>query len=235
MNLYLGGEIIGMARKTQISVDYTSDQLLKLDREDLIEDLTDREIAFAENYIKDYNIKLAAIRAGCTAKSANVSGLALRRKARVNNYIAWLKLQAYQKANVDALDILNFYAKAAFSDISDYVEIVNNGRIVKIKPMDEIDGQLIQELSQNAAGGISFKLIDKMAALNRLENYMDTNPYDWKRKIEERKLGILEERLELERKKFDPFEETEEDDGLIAALVKASKGIFEEEEPEDEE
>lgn len=221
-----------MARKKRISVEYTSDQLLKLDREDLVEDLTDREIAFSENYIKDYNIKLAAIRAGCSAKSANVSGLALRRKPRVNNYIAWLKLQAYQKANIDALDILNFYAKAAFADITDYVEVVNNGRLVKIKPMDEIDGQLVQELSQNAAGGISFKLIDKMTALNRLENYMDTNPYDWKRKIEERKLDILEERLELEKKKFDPYDEEDEDDGLIAALVKASKGIFDDEEEE---
>lgn len=222
-----------MARKKRISVEYTSDQLLKLDREDLVEDLTDREIAFSENYIKDYNIKLAAIRAGCSAKSANVSGLALRRKPRVNNYIAWLKLQAYQKANIDALDILNFYAKAAFADITDYVEVVNNGRLVKIKPMDEIDGQLVQELSQNAAGGISFKLIDKMTALNRLENYMDTNPYDWKRKIEERKLDILEERLELEKKKFDPYDEEDEDDGLIAALVKASKGIFDDEEEEE--
>lgn len=217
-----------MPPKKRVSVEYTTEQLNDFSREDMIEDLSDREIAFCENYIKDYNVKLAAIRAGIKPKSANAMGLNFRSRKTINNYIAWLKVKAYQKANVDALDILNFYAKAAFSDITDYVDV--NGNKVRLKPMDEVDGQLIQELSQNIGGGLNIKLIDKMQALTRLEAYMDTNPYDWKRKIEERKVELLEQRLELDKKKFDPTELEGEDDGLIAALAKAAKGIFDDEE-----
>lgn len=215
-----------MPVKRKVKVNYTEQELDALDREDLLEYLDDKEIAFCENYIKDYNVKLAAIRAGYAPKSANMAGLRLRNKQHVNNYIAWLKLKAYHKANVEALDILNFYAKAAFSDMTDYIDVVN-GRTVKMKPLDEVDGQLIQEVSQNVNGGINIKLIDKMAALRRLESYMDTNPYDWQRKIEERKLQLMEEKLELERMKNDATA-TVEDDGFIEALVRASQGIFKE-------
>jgi phage terminase small subunit len=222
-----------MPVKKKVRTEYTEEQLKQLSREDLIDLLNDNEIAFCEYYIRDYNIKLAAIKAGYAPKSANVQGIRLRNKKEVNNYIAWLKLKAYQKANVDALDILNFYAKAAFSDIGDYVEVTNNGRRLKVKSIDETDGQLIQEVSMNPQGGISLKLVNKIDALKRLEFYMDTNPYDWQRKIEERKVQIMEDKLALEKLKFDPNETEQEDDGFIDALVKAADGIFDDE-PDDE-
>lgn len=221
-----------MPAKKRKRATYTEAELNKLSREDMIDYLTDREVLFCEHYIKDYNIKLAAIKAGYAPKSANLAGLKLRNKTHVNNYIAWLKLRTYNKACVDALDILNFYAKAAFSDITDYIEVIN-GRVVRVKPLDEVDGQLIQEVSQNSTGGVSFKLIDKMSALKRLESYMDTNPYDWQRKIEERKLELMEERLDFERSKGDGGG-YDEDDGFIDALVKASQGVFDDEEDEEQ-
>lgn len=220
-----------MPPKRKVQVSYTEEQLLKLSREDIIEDLNDREIAFCEFYIRDYNIKLAAIKAGFAPRSANVAGIKLRNKKAVNNYIAWLKVRVYQKACVDAVDIINFYAKAGHADITDYVDVIN-GRQIRLKDLDVIDGQLIQEISQNASGNISVKLVDKMTAMKRLENYMDTNPYDWQRKIEERKLEILEQRLELEKLKLNPSA-NEEDDGFIDALEKAANGIFDDEEEEE--
>lgn len=227
------GELNEMPPKRKVRVDYTEEQLLALSREDMIEDLNDREIAFCEFYIKDYNIKLAAIKAGFAPRSANTAGIKLRNKKAVNNYIAWLKLRVYQKACVDAIDIINFYAKAGFADISDYVDVIN-GRQVRLKDLDVIDGQLIQEISQGANGNISIKLIDKLTALKRLENYMDTNPYDWQRKIEEKKLEILEQRLEIEKLKINPVI-SEEDDGFIDALEKAANGIFDDEDEDEEE
>ncbi len=211
---------------------YTEEELNNLSREEMIEDLNDREIAFCEYYIHDYNIKVSAIKAGFAPRSANIQGIKLRNKDEINDYIAWLKLKVYKKANVTALDILNFYAKAAHSDMSDYVT-VENGRKLKLKSLEQVDGQLIQEITQNA-NGVSIKLIPKMEALKRLEAYMDSNPYDWQRKIEERKLEILEERLKLERLKISPEDVEPEDDGFINALHKAAKGIFHDEEGEDE-
>lgn len=224
------GELDEMPPKRKVRVEYTENQLLALSREDMIEDLNDREIAFCEYYIKDYNIKLAAIKAGFAPRSANVAGIRLRNKKAVNNYIAWLKVRAYQKACVDAVDIINFYAKAGYADITDYVDVIN-GRQVRLKDIDLIDGQLIQEISQSSNGNINVKLVDKMTAMKRLENYMDTNPYDWQRKIEERKLDILEQRLELEKLKINPAT-NDEDDGFIDALEKAANGIFDDEDEE---
>ena len=53
---------------------------------------------------------------------------------------------------------------------------------------------------------------------------MTENPYDWKRKIEERKLELLEERIEIEKSKAG-VESVVEDDNFVEALEKATLGV----------
>ena len=43
---------------------YTEEELLNFSREEMIDGMTDREVAFSEYYINDFNIKMAAIKAG---------------------------------------------------------------------------------------------------------------------------------------------------------------------------
>jgi phage terminase small subunit len=117
---------------------------------------------------------------------------------------------------VDAMDVLNQYAKIAFADITEFVEfgqeevevmtafgplmeedpdtgekvpvtkVVNT---VKFKDSTLVDGQLISEVRQGRDGA-SIKLLDKMRALEKLEKYFDLIPDTWKRKIEEEKLAL---------------------------------------------
>lgn len=216
-----------MPPKHKKSSQYTEAELKEMGREELIAGMSDREIAFCEYYIQDYNLKMACIKAGYSVSSSRNIGLKLRQKQQINDYICWLKLRLFHQACIKAEDVLNQYAKMAFYDITDYVEKVGNK--IKIKNFDEIDGQLIQEISQNASGGINVKFPDRLKSMERLENFLEPSPLDWKRNMEERKLKILEERLVIEKAKVGIGEELE-DDGFIEALEKAALDIFNDDE-----
>lgn len=210
---------------------YTEEELLEMSREEVVEGMTDREIAFCEYYIQDYNVKMAAIKAGYNATTTKSIGHRLKQKQKVNDYICWLKVRLYQKACVSAVDVLNQYAKLAFYDATDYVEKVGNK--VKLKDFHLIDGQVIQEISQNASGSINVKFPDRIKAMERLENFLEPSPYDWRRRIEERKVKILEDRLEIDKSKIG-YGETVEDDGFLQALESSASNIFVDEKLEED-
>ena len=215
-----------MPPKNKKVSEYTEEELLKMSREEMIDGMTDREVAFCEYYINDYNIKMAAIKAGYKTLSNKTISKIVRNKQSVINYIAWLKIRLYHKAAISAEDILNGYAKMAFYDITDYIE--KKGNKIVLKDFSKIDGQIIQEISQNASGGITIKFPDRLKAYDKLENYMDNNPYDWKRKIEEQKIEIMKEKVNIEKEKAGLNQEIE-DDGFLEALEKAAEKINSEE------
>ena len=178
-------------------------------------------------------MKMAAIKAGYKVTTLKNIYKIVRSKQRVINYIAWLKIRLYDKACVSALDIFNSYAKLAFYDVTDYFEKDEKGNVV-IKDFDKIDGQVIQEIRQTPNGGFIVKFPDRLKAFEKLENYMDTNPYDWKRKMEEKKIEIMQEKLVIEKSKAGMLDEVE-DDGFLEALEKAALSINDTESIESEE
>jgi len=183
--------------------------------------------------MKDHNIKMSAIKAGCKASSAHMSGLKMRQRDRVNTYIAWLKVRQLKRVDIDAFTVLEQYAKMAFYDVTDYVEMRN--KQVLLKNFDQIDGQIIQEIGNSAQGQVVIKFADRMKALEKLENYMDTIPSDWKRKVEERKLDIMEERLRLEKIRYGEGDDDDVDDGFIQAIKESITDIYADEEEEEDE
>ncbi len=221
-----------MPPKARRVSQYTEEELRKFSRKEMIEKLTDREVAFCEYYINDYNIKMAAIKAGFKPMQNKTLSKIVAGKQRVIDYIAWLKIRLYDEACVNAVDILNSYAKMAFYDITDYID--KKGNKIVLKDFDKIDGQIIQEISQNANGGINIKFPDRLKAFDKLENYMDVNPYDWKRKLEEKKVQLMEEKINIEKTKIGLNDELE-DDGFIEALEKAANNITIEEGMNEEE
>lgn len=195
-----------------------------MSRQEIIEGMPEREVAYCEYYINDYNIKMSAMKAGYNVADNKTVGKLVHSKQRVINYIAWLKLKLYDKALVKAEDVLNAYAKMAFYDVTDYFDI-KDGKL-SLKDFKLIDGQIIQEISTNKDGVISVKFPDRIKAFSKLENYMDTNPLDWRRSLEERKVKIMEEKLALEKVKIGMSEEIE-DDGFIEALESAALSMGE--------
>lgn len=221
-----------MPPKAKRVSQYTEEELRSFSRKEMIEDLTDREVAFCEYYINDYNIKMAAIKAGFKPMQNKTLSKIVAGKQKVIDYIAWLKIRLYDEACVNAVDILNSYAKMAFYDITDYID--KKGNKIVLKDFDKIDGQIIQEISQNANGGINIKFPDRLKAFDKLENYMDVNPYDWKRKLEEKKVQLMEEKVNIEKTKVGLNDELE-DDGFIEALENAAKNLIIEEGIEEDE
>lgn len=200
-----------------------------MSRREIIEGLNDREVAFCEYYIIDHNIKLACIKAGYNADKGVVNRL--RYKQKIVDYIAWLKIRILNACFVNATDIMNSYAKMAFYDINDYLEI--KGNKVKLRDSSQIDGQVVQEITVNNSGSVTVKFPDRLKAFEKLENYMTENPYDWKRKLEERKVQILEDKLEVEKMRAG-VDDSIEDDEFIEALEKAAGFAFDNEGEEEE-
>ena len=147
----------------------------------------------------------------------------IRRKPLVNRYIAWLKLQVSKKSMVTAVDVVDAYAKIAFADITDFVKIENNR--LKLYDGELIDGQLISKIRQGK-DGVSIEMVDKLRALEKLERYFDCMPKDWKQKIEEKKLDLMEQKLELDKKRYGTSDEELGDDGFIEALRESAQEVW---------
>lgn len=210
----------------KVFTDETEEELSRMSRNEVTLDLNDREKAFCEYYIKNFNITLAAKKAGYNCKSACVVGWKLRQKPDVNRYIAWLKLRVSKDCHVDAMDLVDQYARIAFADITDFVE-VKDGKVTVIDS-EMMDGQIVQEIKKGR-DGVTIKLADKLAAMDKLERYFDCMPRDWKQQLEERKVTILEQRLELDKQRYIPIEPDTEDDGFIDALKETATSVWEDE------
>jgi len=203
------------------------DEIKFMTKEEAQEGMKQKQIRFAEFYVKTYNQKTAAIKAGYAPTSAHLTGWRLKREPKIQRYIAWLKFQVSEECHVTALDVLDQYIKIAFADITEYVCLDSRGKLKVIDDLDKVDGQIVKKISEGR-DGITVEMADKMAALAKLENYFDLMPKDWRQVIEERKLELAREKLELEKKKFGEFDEVE-DDGFIEALKGAAEQVWDDE------
>lgn len=201
----------------------TEEELLNMTREEACLTLTERQRLFCEHYVAKHNAVLAAKKAGYSANSVTSVAWRLRQNPDVNRYIAWLKLRVSRELHVDALDIVDHYARIAFADVTDFVKIENNK--VELIDADKIDGQLVKSVKKGK-DGISIELYDKLAALQKLERYFDIMPADWKQKIEEKKLELMKERLEIEKLKAGQLNSDDEDDGFIQALKETATEVW---------
>ena len=209
--------------QSNIKCQYTEEQLLKMKRSEIIAPLTDKEVAFCEYYMEDHNLKIASYKAGFSAAGINFK---LKHKQQIVNYLEWLKLRSFNYSLINTSEIINTYAKMAFYDINDFLDISQNGR-VKLKNAAQIDGKLIQEVSVNNSGSFTVKFPDRMKALEKLEDYIPDLP-SFRRQVEERKLNILEERLDMDKQRIG-YDQEVEDDNFINALNEVAKGVFEDE------
>lgn len=140
---------------------------------------------------------------------------------------------------LDGKDILQKYIDIAFADITDYasfgqeevvVDIDDEGEpikrkinVVKLKDSDEIDGTIVTEVSKGR-DGVKIKLADKMKALEKLEKYFDILPDNHKRRLEEEKLKLEREKFEFIKRKEEGDEDAlEKLDKLIEAIDNEAK------------
>ncbi|PFS53459.1 terminase [Bacillus cereus] len=217
------------------------------------EELTEKERLFCLYYVKYFNGTQAALKSGYTKESAHVQASRLLRRERVSSYIKELKGELIENVFVEAMDVLKEYIKIAFADITNYVtfgqreieikvgenttvdedgnETVENimeARMVNyvdLQDYETVDGSIISEVKQGR-DGISIKLADKMKALDKLAQYFDLVPDNFKRQIEEErhKMQMEVQKAQVDKIKADTSRikgedgDEYEDDGFKEAL-----------------
>ncbi|MDO8159640.1 terminase [Bacillus toyonensis] len=194
------------------------------------EELSEKERLFCLYYVKYFNGTQAALKSGYTKESAHVQASRLLRRERVSSYIKELKGELVENVFVEALDVLKEYIKIAFADITNYVtfgqreveleplektsvdeegkevtEFITETRMmnyIDLAESDRVDGSIITEVKQGR-DGISIKLADKMKALDKLAQYFDLVPDNFKRQIEEErhKMQMEVQKVNVEKAK----------------------------------
>lgn len=207
----------------KVFVDVSEEELSKMSREEASLNLNDKQRRWCEAYVNNFNAKLAAKKAGYSPKCATTIGWKLRQNPDVALYLAWLKLKISYKAWVRPEDIIDQYARIAFADITDFVEI-KNGRMSLIDS-EMMDGQLVKSVKKGREG-VSLELYDKMSALARLERFFEEMPKDWKERLEEKKLEIMQEKLNIEKQKLGLNEDEVGDDGFLDALRDTAEEVW---------
>ena len=105
--------------------------------EELKEQLTVKQAAFAEEYLTDLNGAAAARRAGYAHSSSSEEASRQLANVRVAELVALLKLQRSERTKVTADRVIAEIAKIAFSNPAD-VLIYKDGNLL-FRDLDEID------------------------------------------------------------------------------------------------
>ena len=205
---------------------YTTEELLEMSHEDAIEGLTEKQIKFCEVYVLNYNISIALRKAGYESETSGAA-YRIRQKPGCKRYIQWLKARMLHDTLINGEDIINQWVKIAFADMTDFVDINKFG--ITLKPVREMDGQLVKSI-KSGRDGVSIELYDKLKALDSLAKYTEDMPKDYKQKIEERKMELMEQEFELKKSIYDMENKIVKDDGFVEALKQSAKIVWEQNE-----
>lgn len=141
--------------------------------------LTAKQQRFVAEYLIDLNATQAAIRAGYSAKNANVDGPRLLANAGISVAVAKGKTQQLQTAELSAARVLEELRRLAFIDMRSFFDANGN-----IKPVNELTAEQgsalagLEVIIKNAEAGDGvtdrvhkFKVWDKTRAIEMLAKH----------------------------------------------------------------
>lgn len=146
--------------------------------------LTAKMIRFAEEYIIDLNATQAAIRAGYSENTAAETGYENLRKPQIAEYIQKLMDERSKRTEITADRVLQEYAKLGFSNISDYLKVIEKEVMTELGPQtyktvdiyetDTIDRTKLDAIAEirQTKEGIALKLHDKKGALDSIARHL---------------------------------------------------------------
>ena len=154
--------------------------------------MTPKQQRFCDEYLIDLNATQAAIRAGYSSNTANEQGARLLAKVSVQNYIQERKQDRIERTEITQDMVLNELANIAFSNIADYVKVVEkeaviDGKKIKYKTVDATLTDNLSEEQKKALSvikegknGLEIKMNDKVRALELLGKHLGM----WTEKVE---------------------------------------------------
>jgi phage terminase small subunit len=134
-----------------------------------VTDLTNKQKAFIEEYLKDFNATRAAERAGYQGNDATLGAVGYEnlRKPQLAERIS----QRLQEIAMSADEVLARLADQARGDIGDFVKIIDGtGQAIVDLEKAKAAGKLhlVKKIRYNAKGGLEIELYDAQAALSLL-------------------------------------------------------------------
>ena len=126
-----------------------------------------------QEYIKDLNATLAAIRAGYAKRGAAVTGSRLIRKPNVEYWIAEAQELKARSRNITVERVLEEYRRIAFAQTTDMVTL--KGGWVQIADTDSLTTEqksAISQIRQKKDGELEVRFYDKQKALDSLAKYL---------------------------------------------------------------
>lgn len=154
--------------------------------------LTPKQKIFVDEYLVDLNATRAYKAAYPNIKkdeTAAAAGARLLRNVKVKAYIDERMKDREKRTEITQDKVLKELARIGFADIKDYLEyktaktvvaydeedgepVIDYSQVIDMKDSFEVDGRVIQEVSLSAKGVFTFKLYDKMAALDKIARHL---------------------------------------------------------------
>ena len=142
----------------------------------------DRYDAFARAYIESLNATDAALKAGYSPKTAYSQGQRLLKNVEVQNLLQKLRKEAQKRAEVSLDDVLNEYKRIAFTGMSRFIKINDDGEpVVDLSDCTPEDLDLLTETQLEAftenegarqVRRIKIKTMDRLKALETLGKHL---------------------------------------------------------------
>ena len=166
--------------------------------EEAQKDVTPQELIFCNHYLKSYNRTMAAKKAKYSTENAGSMGAALLNRPRIAKYIMYRLDKTLTKHFFDINEIVSQNIKIAMQDMGDFVKL--KGGKIQLNNLEDIDGQLVQEIGHSKYGPY-VKLYDKFKAIKNLSPLIEGTIEMRRLNLEEEKVAILKARLlhEIER------------------------------------
>ena len=140
--------------------------------------LTDKQLMFCHEYLKDFNATQAAIRAGYSKKTARQVGSENLSKPNIQDFLNELKHEIHERNEVTIDEVLQELANMMRFDPIDFYGDDGNIRPLQELPplarrcLTAIDIHSIEDMNTAITTKISkFKYVDKLAVIEKFMRY----------------------------------------------------------------
>lgn len=162
--------------------------------------LTAKQKLFCDEYLIDLKATPAAIRSGYSNSYANKKAFLLLDKPDIKAYIDERMKDREKRTEITQDKVLQEFAKIAFANTTDYVEVKDMGqyKMVSVKPTKDMTSDQVVAIAsiKQGANGIEIKLHDKVKALEDIGRH----------------LGMFKDKVEVTGSINNPYEGLSTDD-----------------------
>ena len=135
--------------------------------------LTERQKAFCESYLEDFNASAAMKRIGYKGPNAATMGSQHLASETVQTYISLLKREISSRINLRLEDVMREYMRVGFARIDD-IATWDKG-VIKLKKFNDLSTDHLAAIAsvENTREGLKIKMHGKLEALSALKAFCE--------------------------------------------------------------